>query len=236
MPQSARVPDVADQPTSAWRRVLVLLCVVAIIAGLASSDALYGIVLRAVDTVEPIIEANPRWGISLFILLSALSAMLAFFSTAIIAPIAVRTWGEPLSIGFLWIGWMIGGMCAYTIGRTLGRPVVRSLISGAALDRFESRITTRAPFSLVLLFQLALPSEVPGYILGLARYRLVKYLLILSIAELPFAVGTVYLGTSLLERRMQLILAIGAIGVLFSAWALSALQKRLSGDRGGIRP
>lgn len=228
MPLSARETDVADQPTSAWRRALLLLIVIAALAGLASSDALYGVVRRAVDMVEPIIVAHPRWGISLFILLSALSAMLAFFSTAVIAPIAVQTWGEPLSIGFLWIGWMIGGMCAYTIGRTLGRPVVRSLISSTALDRFENRISARTPFAMVLLFQVALPSEVPGYILGLARYRLAKYLLMLSIAELPFAIGTVYLGASLLQRRTQLMLTIGVVGVLFSAWAIHALQKRLS--------
>lgn len=231
MPASARDTDGTDEPMSMWRRALILLIVIAVLAVLTSSDALYGIVLRAVDTVEPIIAAHPRWGVSLFILLSALSAMLAFFSTAVIAPIAVQTWGEPLSITFLWIGWMIGGMCAYTIGRTLGRSVVRSLISGAALDRFESRITTRTPFTLVLLFQLALPSEVPGYVLGLARYRLAKYLLILSIAELPFAIGTVYLGASLLQRRTQLMLTIAVVGVLFSAWALKTLQKRLSRDR-----
>jgi uncharacterized membrane protein YdjX (TVP38/TMEM64 family) len=99
---------------------------------------------------------------------SALSAMIAFFSTAVITPIAVETWGAGASIALLWTGWMLGGVCAYGIGRSLGRPVVRALTSHDALDRFENRISSRAPFGLVLLFQLAMPSEVPGYVLGIA--------------------------------------------------------------------
>jgi uncharacterized membrane protein YdjX (TVP38/TMEM64 family) len=210
----------------AWRQALTLALLIAVLAGLAASETLHQAFLRLIAGVESFIGAHPIWGISLFILLSALSAMLAFFSTAVITPIAVHTWGELGTIVLLWVGWMLGGLCAYGIGRTLGRPVVLALTSGAALARFERRISTRAPFGVVLLFQLALPSEIPGYILGLVRYGLARYLGVLAIAELPFVIGTVYLGASFLERRMTTLLAIGALGVAFTAWALHALQKR----------
>ena len=94
---------------------------------------------------------------------------------------AIHAWGTPLSSGLLWAGWVLGGMCAYLLGRTVGRPVLRRLTSTAALARFENRISMQASFGLVLLFQLAVPSEVPGYVLGLARYRFVKYLLVVGI-------------------------------------------------------
>jgi uncharacterized membrane protein YdjX (TVP38/TMEM64 family) len=212
----------------AVKHALTLGLLIAALAALASSDTLHQIFLRLVAVAERMIAAHPNWGVSLFILFSALSAMIAFFSTAVITPVAVRTWGEPLSIVFLWVGWMLGGMCAYTVGRTLGRPVVRALTSTNALDKFENRISTHAPFSLVLLFQLAMPSEVPGYVLGLARYHFFKYLVILGMVELPFAIGTVYLGASFLERRTMMLLAIGAVGVAFTTWAIYTLQKRLS--------
>jgi uncharacterized membrane protein YdjX (TVP38/TMEM64 family) len=220
--------DRPPKAASAWKRAIAIALVCTGLALLASSDALYSFVLRSVDLAESVIVAHPIWGISLFIILSALSAMLAFFSTAVITPVAVRTWGEPLSIVFLWAGWMIGGLCAYSVGRLLGRPVVRYITSPGALERFEQRISTRAPFGLVLLFQIALPSEVPGYVLGLVRYTFAKYLLVLAIAEIPFAVGTVYLGASFLERRTVLLIAIGITGALFCGWAFHALQKRLS--------
>jgi uncharacterized membrane protein YdjX (TVP38/TMEM64 family) len=119
-------------------------------------------------------------------------------------------------------------MTAYGIGRTLGRPVVRALTSPDAVERFENRISRHAPFGLVFLFQLAMPSEVPGYVLGLGRYSFPKYLVILGMVELPFAIGTVHLGASFLEQRTAMLLAIGAAGVALTTWAIYTLQKRLS--------
>ena len=164
---------------------------------------------------------------TLFIVFSALSAMIAFFSTAVITPVAVETWGAGTSIALLWTGWMLGGVCAYGIGRSLGRPVVRALTSHDALDRFENRISSRAPFGLVLLFQLAMPSEVPGYVLGIARYQFLKYILILGMVELPFAIGTVQLGASFVQQRSYMLLAIGA------AWASSSRRGRSIRYRSG---
>lgn len=198
------------------------------LAAVASSDVLHRLLLRVLTGGEPIVAAYPTWGIALFVLFSALSAMLAFFSTAVIVPLAVRVWGGPLSMLLLWTGWLLGGICAYAAGRFLGRPVIRSFTSGTALARFEHRISSHAPFSLVLLFQLALPSELPGYLLGLVRYRFVKYLLAVGLGELPYAIGTVYLGASFVERRTFAMLALGVAGALFIAWAVYTLQKRLS--------
>jgi uncharacterized membrane protein YdjX (TVP38/TMEM64 family) len=208
--------------------VLTLAVLVAALAAVASSERLHDLVVRAVGIAQGVITAHPIWGLSLFVVFSAVSAMLAFFSTAVITPVAVQTWGEPASIALLWIGWMLGGAGAYAIGRLLGRPVVRALTSADTLARFESRLSRHAPFGFVLLFQFALPSEVPGYVLGLARYHFFKYLLVLAIAELPFAVVTVYLGTSLLEQRTSTLLMVGAAGVALVAWAVYSLQKRLS--------
>lgn len=214
--------------TPAWKRALGLGLLVAGLAALASSDTLHELFLRVVEAAEEIISAHPTLGATLFVVFSAFSAMIAFFSTAVITPVAVRTWGEPVSILLLWAGWMLGGICAYGIGRTLGRGVVRALTSGGALDRFEHRISSRAPFGLVLLFQVAMPSEVPGYVLGVARYAFLKYILILGMVELPFAVGTIYLGASFLEQQTLALVSIGAVGIVLTTWAIYTLQKRLS--------
>jgi uncharacterized membrane protein YdjX (TVP38/TMEM64 family) len=122
---------------------------------------------------------------------------------------------------------MLGGAGAYVIARAWGRPVVRRLMSGELFGRYEERISQHSSFGLVLLFQLAVPSEIPGYVLGLARYGLRRYLRVLAVAELPYAVGTVYLGSSLLAQRSFVLLALGTLGILLSAWALRTLRKRL---------
>ena len=232
MPQNALESTEPARGAPSWKpvrkHVITLALVILGLAALASSDVIHQLFVRMVTAAEAVIVAHPVLGLSLFVVFSALSAMLAFFSTALITPVAVQTWGEPASIALLWLGWMLGGMSAYWLGRTLGRPVARALTSADALDRFENRISVRAPFGLVLLFQVAMPSEVPGYILGLGRYRFSKYVLVLGIVELPFAIGTVLLGASFLERRTLLLLSIGAIGLAFTTWALYTLQKRLS--------
>lgn len=171
--------------------------------------------------------AHPVLGATVFVALSALSAMLAFFSAMVIVPIAVFTWGQPLSMTLLWLGWTLGGMFAYGIGRSLGRPIVVALISSSALERFENRISNRLPFGLILLFQFAVPSEVPGYLLGLVRYPFGKFMLALSLVELPFAVATIYLGASFLDRRVGVLIGLAAVGTLASGWALRSLQRRL---------
>jgi uncharacterized membrane protein YdjX (TVP38/TMEM64 family) len=84
----------------------------------------------------------------------------------------------------------------------------------------------------VILFQLGLPSEVPGYLLGLARYPVSRYLLALAIAELPWAVLTVLLGSTLLERRVPVLVAVGVAAALLGGVALALLTRRLRTTRG----
>jgi uncharacterized membrane protein YdjX (TVP38/TMEM64 family) len=229
MEQPAPVTGRPARVTAAVKRVVGLGLLLLAVGALASSDSLHAFVLRVIEPAERIIVEHPVLGATLFIVFSALSAMVAFFSTAVITPVAVETWGAGPSIALLWIGWMLGGICAYGIGRTLGRPVVRALTSSDALERFENHISSRAPFGLVLLFQLAMPSEVPGYVLGVARYRFLKYVLILGIVELPFSIGTVQLGASFIEQRSWVLMAIGGAGIVLTTWAIYTLQKRMSG-------
>ena len=147
-----------------------------------------------------------------------------------IVPVAVYTWGQATSILLLWFGWMLGGVFAYGIARLLGHTVVRWLTAEAGLKRLESRISRSTPFSLVLLLQLALPSEIPGYLLGLVRYPLFRYLAALALAELPYAIATVLLGASFLERRSYLLLALGLVLVAGSLFAFQRLRGRLRID------
>jgi uncharacterized membrane protein YdjX (TVP38/TMEM64 family) len=210
-----------------WRRALILLLLLGGLALLVSSGELQAALAWILARAEPVIQEHPFWGALLFLLLSALSAMLAFFSSAVLVPVAIHTWGKLACAALLWLGWILGGICAYGIARFWGRPVVRRLTSHKGLARYEERISQRTPFGLVLLFQLAVPSEIPGYVLGLARYGLRRYLVVLALAELPYAVGTAYFGESLLERRTFLLLGLGALAIFFSVWALRVLRRRL---------
>jgi uncharacterized membrane protein YdjX (TVP38/TMEM64 family) len=209
-----------------WRRAIIITLLCIFLAVVASSDALHAALLQVLAASEDAIKHHPFVGVAVFVAFAAISAMLAFVSAAIIVPVAVFTWGAPLSMLLLWTGWILGGVCSYAIGRFLGRAVVDWLTTGALLRRFESRVQRNSPFGLILLFQLAVPSENPGYVLGLLCYSLPRYLLALAISELPYAAATVYVGESFVERRSVMVLGAGLALVVLSVGSFYLLRQR----------
>jgi uncharacterized membrane protein YdjX (TVP38/TMEM64 family) len=208
-----------------WRRAVILVALCVALAALAAAEDVHEALLEALIVAEGAIRQHALAGASLFVILAAVSAMFTFVSVAIIVPAAVFAWGEAVSMSLLWLGWILGGAATYSIGRWLGRRVVRWVGTNPALYRFEHQIRRKSPFWLVLLLQLALPSEIPGYVLGLARYSFPRYLLALGLAELPYTVATVYLGASFLERRGAVILAAGLSIALLSVVAFYLLRQ-----------
>jgi uncharacterized membrane protein YdjX (TVP38/TMEM64 family) len=210
----------------AYHRHILFLGIIIIVAGLITgSDILHTKIEDILVASETIISRFPLLGMLLFVLLAMVSAMLAFFSSAILVPIGVYAWGSITCFVLLWIGWLLGGVTSFGIGRYLGRPVASKLIGETRLARFEKQLGRHARFIHILLFQAALPSEVPGYVLGTLRYRFSLFLLALAIVELPYALGTVYLGTRFLERDIVLLMLIGFGGVMVATFAYYFYRK-----------
>ena len=208
-------------------RALVLLLVFAAAAVLLTIEPLHDALMQLLAAAEPVIAAHPVVGMLLFVLLSALSAMLAFFSAALLVPVAVYSWGQAATMLLLWLGWLLGGLCAYAVGFGLGRPLLATMGATRLLAFYRERLPGQVPFALVLLLQLALPSEIPGYLFGLLRVRLRTYLAALALAEIPFVVGTVLVGESVVAQRGGMLLLLGAVGAGISLYALWLLRRRL---------
>lgn len=213
-----------------WPRALALLLLCAVVALLLSFDSLYALLQQQLQAAEPIIHAHPLLGGVLFVLLSALSAMLAFFSSALLVPVAVYSWGRTITIALLWLGWLLGGVCAYAMGRFFGRPLVRRLASDRRGAFYLERLPAHIDLPIALLIQLALPSELPGYLFGVLRVRFRTYLAALALVELPFAVGTVLLGETFIRREGGWLLAVAALGIGTSLLAVYLLHRRLARD------
>lgn len=211
------------------RRGLALLVLCVLMVLLLSVDTLYAWVLELLRAAQPVIAAHPLAGGALFVALSALSAMLAFVSSALLVPVAVYAWGRPLTVVLLWLGWMLGGMCAYALGRFLGRPLLRTLSTRRASAFYLERLPATVDWRIAFLLQLALPSEIPGYLFGTLRVRFRTYLLALSLAELPYAAGTVWLGESIIRREAAWLLGLVLLGVGVSLCAVRLLHARTEG-------
>ena len=91
---------------------------------------------------------------------------------------------------------------------------------------YEKLLERRPRFSTVLLFQMAFPSEIVGYLMGLIRYPLAKFVGALVIAELPWVVGTVLLGVGFVRRDTLTLVVLCVAGAGILALLARALRRR----------
>jgi uncharacterized membrane protein YdjX (TVP38/TMEM64 family) len=209
------------------RRLIFLLLLAGVLVALLTLDPVHAAINQALEWVKGIIRHYEALGLILFVILSAASAVFFFFSTAVIVPVAVYTWGKPATMLLLWASWLLGAAASYWIGRRPGRRLAKWIVPARRVSKYEKKILAHANFSLVLLFQVAVPSEIPGYVLGALRYSFGRYLGARAIAEIPFAIGAVYLGDSLVRRQYIPLMAIAVLGAIFSVTALYFLHKRI---------
>jgi uncharacterized membrane protein YdjX (TVP38/TMEM64 family) len=215
----------------AWRRAAGALLVCVLLAVMASVGVLQTLMQEFLITAQPALQRHPLVGALALIGVAAIGAMAAFVSVAVLVPLAVLIWGEVGTMLMVWMGWILGGITAYALAWHLGRRVLAWCGARTFVQRCESRVSPDTAFILVLLLQLALPSEIPGYLLGLVRYPVRRYLAALALAELPYAVATIYLGSSFLEQRSLAILGIGMAVALLSLLAAHWLRRELGSRR-----
>ena len=204
---------------------IALICMVA--ALLLSADAVYASLQRALAAAEPLIAGHPYLGPVVFVGLAAASAVLAFFSSALLLPPAVYAWGVPTSVGLLWLGWLLGGMGTYALGRGLRGQQGRTSRAPSRFDFYLHRLPHDLKFALVLMLCLALPSEIPGYLCGYVGVRFRTYFAALALAELPYAVGAVLLGDGVVNRHIGWLVALGLGAAALSLCAVHLLHRRL---------
>lgn len=198
-------------------RHIVSIGIVIIVVGIISASRfLHDYADALIVWSQGVIAVRPYLGMAVFVGIAMLSAMVAFFSSAIFVPVAIYAWGNAIAFLLLWLGWLLGGVASFCIGRFLGRRVAAALIGEEKIAGWQSQLGERSRFVHVLLFQAVVPSEIPGYVLGILRYRFSLYLLALAVTELPYVVGVVYLGEHFLKGQSMVILLLGIAVVLLA--------------------
>jgi uncharacterized membrane protein YdjX (TVP38/TMEM64 family) len=208
------------------RRLVTLSVLVLVAVLLVLARPLHTWLLSLFDQAELAMREREVWGVIIFVLLAALSAMIAFVSSAVLVPAAIYVWGPVVCFLLLWVGWFLGGLAGYAVGRYFGRPVVERLVRPGALKRYEGWARSGKSLVLILLVLMALPSDLASYVFGMVRSRFIAFVTALAIAEVPYALGAVYLGASFLERRIVPLVGLGLAGALLSLWAIRRIHGR----------
>ncbi|MBP0627659.1 MULTISPECIES: TVP38/TMEM64 family protein [unclassified Cupriavidus] len=211
-----------------WAAIGTMAVLVALVV---LSPPFKGFADQAIAWAQATMEQHPGTGVLVFFLFSAVSAMLAFASSVVLVPPASAVWGKPLTVLLLWGGWVLGAVAAYGIGR-LAYPLLARSGYADKLAKYQNYVSQRMKFWAVLLFCIAVPSEIPGYLFGTMHYPFPKFLAAIAIAETGYGIGIVVAGESLaIDRPLPFLIAVGilAIVAVLAGLALRTARKRKSG-------
>lgn len=208
--------------------ILFLLAVVGFLLwGVFPAD---GLVNQAVEFLETHVRENEILAVGIFFGFAALSVLAGPFTSAPMVPVAVLLWGNWITFGLLFSGWVTGGIVAYGIGRFIGRSVVGRIVSREKADLWREFVSERVTFVWALLFRFAMPAET-GYVFGLAHYRFFAYLGITVLAEAPVAAVLVWSSDALVARDFVRFVGLIALTILIIAGAAYLLRKKTKRSR-----
>jgi uncharacterized membrane protein YdjX (TVP38/TMEM64 family) len=210
------------------RHIIIVGTLILVVGLFTASDTLRDRTEETITWIEAIIAQAPVLGMALFVLLAMISAMVAFFSSAVFAPVAIYAWGKAATFSLLWLGWLLGGILSFCVGRFLGRSVAGMIIDEEKIAGWEHELGSKSRFIHILAFQAVVPSEVPGYVLGILRFRFSWYLAALAITELPYAAATVYLGESFLEGDSLIFIFVGVAVICLGLLLIRLIRKQRS--------
>ncbi len=210
------------------KKIILLAVVAAAILIFWSSVVLQEEYGRLVGFFENLVTAKPVLSIFIFLLLTVFSMMFLFFSSVFLVPVAVSVWGSLTTTALLLAGWFLGAIFSYILGRYAGYPILKYFISPRKLDYYHNLFSENSSLLLVFLLRFTLPSEIPGYALGLLRFNFQKYLLITMLAEIPYAFVMVYAIGAILNKDPIVLGSIVFTWLLAVILLARLLYKRLS--------
>jgi len=142
------------------KRLILLLCIAIIIAFLFwYSSVLQSAFYVIASYLNALAVENELLAILVFVLTSALAALISPLTNIPLVPIATLIWGPVPTIIFLLTGWLIGDIIAYIIGRYFGYKAVSYFVSKEKLDDWSNMVKKRTTFTTALLLRIALPAE-----------------------------------------------------------------------------
>lgn len=220
-----------------FHRKYILFAVMLLLVGATfwTSSHLQNLFEEATHFIERYINKNPFAAGVVFVAIAALSAILSPFSSAPLVPFLVAIWGSSLTLALLVSGWFLGGIGTYCIGRLFGSPLISENNNGTVkkIEYYRTRISRRAEFGLVLLFRLAIPSEIGGYVLGIIQYHFAKYLIATLLSEAVFGIFLVYGSDALVSQKPFLfVLLVGGMLVILGA-SVRIFRKRIRNHAAG---
>lgn len=208
------------------RNLLALIIILVIAFFFWYSTNLQNAFYQVIEFLEHYTNKHLIIGSFIFLGLAALSAFISPLSSIPLVPAAILIFGKGLTFALLLLGWLIGGVIAYLIGKYAGYPFVKKFVPFKQFDRSIQNLPKRSAFWLALLFRISTPSET-GYLFGILRYPFGKYFLITFLSELPIVLVSIIASEALIAKKTFLFISMIAAGFLIITLLFYFVRKHL---------
>ena len=114
------------------------------------------------------------------------------------------------------VGIMIGSLFNFFIARISGALFIERLIGKSRFARFRAVLSSkRQTYLFFALFLVpGIPKDIICYIAGLSRISFLKFILFSGLGRLPGIIGTVVVGSALLDRNLTLVIIVASLSVI----------------------
>jgi uncharacterized membrane protein YdjX (TVP38/TMEM64 family) len=152
-----------------------------------------------------------------------------FYPSEIVTATAGYIYGFAPALGLLIVGWLLTALLSYALGRSIGGPLLRSLL-GKRFSRLEDAV---ADGGIALLLAGRLIPVVPfaflGYAAGATHVKLWRFSWTTVVGYLPLTALVAYLGSnarslSLSDPLVWIAVAV-AVLLLSAHWVVSRRQR-----------
>jgi len=153
-----------------------------------------------------------------YVIIAVIATVAAPVSAGPLIPIAANAWGVAITAALSILGWTIGSLVAFAIGRRYGLPLAQKFFSVRNLENMHKHIPQERIFWSVVLLRIMIPVDLLSYALGIfgvLGWR--RYTLATIIGITPFAFIFAYLGT--LPVSYQLFSIPAGILLIFIVYA-----------------
>ena len=180
------------------------------------------------EVLHTVAEENPLLGGILFALIMFSTTVVAPLTSLPLVPIVAMFLG-PFTTGLAcFVGWTLGAVVAFLIGRHLGQPFVAKYIGMEKIKKYEKYIPPETSFMLIVVLRMCVPVDLLSYALGLlstVSFRV--YTLATMIGILWFSFAFAYGGVALMNRDYVLLASIGVASVLILGFSWFYIRRKL---------
>ena len=162
---------------------------------------------------------EPVTVIGFVILLLALDVVLPIPSS-LVSTFAGAALGWTLGAAAVWLGATLGGLIGYALGRSAGRGAAMRLVGAEELARARRLVDRVGPTALILTRAVPVAAEAATLLAGVARMRLLPFMVATGIGNLAVAVIYAGVGSAAMSSESFLFAFAGLVLVPALGWGL----------------